>query len=120
LMSVRRLMCPSLLVLCLGGCASWHQPEALPSAVVTEERPRLVRVTRADGRTQTLERPVIVGDTIVASRSIFNSVSLSDVQRFEVPRFSATKTFAFVAAQAGLVMSVMALIVDLLPHYRGL
>ena len=88
--------------------------------MVAEERPRQVRLTRVDGDTLTIERPTIAGDSIVGLSGIFfRRVAISDVQLLEVERISPTKTAAMFVAQAGAVVSIIALIIDLLPHYRG-
>jgi hypothetical protein len=118
--STRPLVAALLLLPLLGGCASWREPVSPPVALISTERPPVIRLTRADGRVLTVERPTIARDSIVGSTDDgLTRTAASDVVRLEVPRLNVTRTVALSAAQAGAVVGLIVVIVDLLPHYRG-
>jgi hypothetical protein len=111
-----------LLVTCvLGGCARWSQTGASPRAVITGARPPEVRITRADGDRLIVARPVIARDSIFGTSEVgLARMHVAEVRLMEVERFSPGRTLALIVAHAGAVVGFVALIVDLLPHYRGL
>jgi hypothetical protein len=79
-----------------------------------------VRVTFSDASVVTFERPSIVADSIqgsTASGDVRRSVA--DVRGLEVRRSSVAKTGAFFVLQAAAVVSFIALVVHVQPHYRG-
>ena len=104
----------------LASCRSWQATPVAPASLIAEERPVEVRVTLADDRVVTLERPSIVSDSI---RGLTPDgtvrAAIADVQAVEVRRTSLPKSLAFVVFHVAAVVSVIAVIVDLQPHYRG-
>jgi hypothetical protein len=106
-----------MLVVTLAGCTSWQQVGTSPGPVISEG-PRAVRITRPNGSTLTIVRPVIARDSIMGSG--VTRVPVEEVLLLEVERDSPTKTIALIAAHVGTLVSLLALIVDYLPHYRGL
>ena len=109
-----------LTLVALAGCRTWRpvDPSGLAAAGA---RPDVVRVMRGDGTQVTMSRPVITSDSIVGYDG-FDPVgaALADVRSVEVQRWSAPRTAGLVVAQASLVLHVLALIVQVQPHYRGL
>jgi hypothetical protein len=82
----------------------------------------MVRLTLADGSQVILARPVVVADSIVGSGEVGSVVraGAGDVRALEVRRLNLTRTASLVVTQASFILSMIALIVHLQPHYRGL
>jgi hypothetical protein len=102
-------------------CQTWRPAPIAPNLAAPENRPDIIRVELADGRRITMPRPVITADSIVGVVG-FGSVirtATADVRALEVQRYSLTRTFGLVLAHASAVVSVIALIVHVQPHYRG-
>lgn len=105
-------------VLLLAGCQSWRASSLGPERLIEEERPASIRVTLEDGRVATLTDPTLVSDTIVGTGAGgIQRTAVSEVQGLEVRRTSVPKIAALVLANVTTVVTVIALIVDLLPHY---
>ena len=104
----------------LAGCRSWQATPAAPAALIADGRPAEVRVTLADESVVTIERPSIVSDTIRGLSASGNvRAAIEDVRTLEVRRSSVPKSMAFVILHVAAVVSFIAIVVDLQPHYRG-
>ena len=104
----------------LAGCRSWQATPATPAALIADQRPAEVRVTLADESVVTIERPSIVSDTIrglTASENV--RAAIEDVRTLEVRRTSVPKSMALVVLHVAAVVSLIALVVHVQPHYRG-
>jgi hypothetical protein len=78
------------LVLSLVSCAHWRQQWVAPEAVVAEERPDQIRLTRKDGTQLTLRDPAVVRDSLVGTvEKERRAVALTDVDHVYVRRGSA-------------------------------
>lgn len=86
----------------LAGCRTWQPVEADPVALVAEDRPERVRVTRQDGVQLVLEAPEIRAGAMVATTAP-GAVLLDDIRRLEVQAVSITRTVAFLLPGAILV-----------------
>ena len=82
------------------GCTTWRTQSAAPEHVIAARNPDRVRVTRPDGSTVEMIRPLITGDTLLGSRpgSAVNdtlarlAIPLSDVRSVAVQQVSAGRT----------------------------
>ena len=85
-------------------CTSWHARSVTPATFVTEQRPAKVRIIRrTDGGEVVLERPIVIGDSIVGTGG---SVAVSDAAFVAVARFNLVKTLGLVGglwAGGGLI-----------------
>jgi len=105
----------------LGGCQSWQATEVYPGVLIAEQRPDAVRITLVDSSVVTFERPTIVADSIGGFTRTGNvRAAVEDVRTLEVRRASVPKSLAFIVFHAAAVVSFVAIIVWLQPHYRGL
>ena len=78
------------LVLSLVSCAHWRQQWVAPEAVVAEERPDQIRLTRRDGTQLTLRDPAVVRDSLIGTvEKERRAVALADVDHLSVRRGSA-------------------------------
>jgi uncharacterized membrane protein len=70
-----------------------------------------------------LERPSVVGDSILATpgggSASAASAATADVALLEVRHLSLPKTLALFVAHASGVITFVAFVIDLQPHYRG-
>ena len=110
-----------LLLPLMVGCRSWQATpfeQAYPSG---SERPERVRLLLADSSVVVLERPVLSADSIRGFTEGGRNVSAAtgDLQSFEVQRFSIVKSIAAVLAHVSTIVSVVTVIIDVQPHYRG-
>ena len=69
-----------------------------PRRVIEEERPWKVRVTRTDGTSVEIDRPIVLNDSIVPMDevSVATRIPLADVLSLEVRRGSAGRSVGFV------------------------
>jgi len=115
-----RLLLLACLLVPLWGCRSWQAASIPPAILIAQERPDVVRVTLADSSVVTLQRPAMVADSIRGSTPEgFVRASVEDVRTLEVRRTSVPKTLSFFVFQAAAIVTFIAVIVDLQPHYRG-
>jgi hypothetical protein len=92
-----------------------------PGAAIGEQRPTIIRVTLPDGSQVRMSRPVIIGDSMVASTEANSTrTAVADVRRLEVQRFSVHRTVGLLVAHASIGLGVVAFIFHVQPHYRGL
>jgi hypothetical protein len=104
----------------VAGCRSWQATPIAPATLIADEGPTEIRVTFADERVVTIERPSIVSDSIRGlTREGTVRAAIDDVRSLEVRRSSFPKSLAFVVFHVAAVVSFIAIIVDLQPHYRG-
>lgn len=89
-------------LLTLTGCRTWQTVEADPVALVTEDRPERVRVTRRDGSLLVLEAPEVRAGAMIATTAP-GAVLLEDIRRLEVRGVSIVRTVAFLLPGAILV-----------------
>lgn len=95
-----------LALVLLSGCKSWQPVMDTPEGWIARESPLEVRLTAATGDQVTIRRPIVVNDSIVSAAARVavgpfapprRGVRLSDVHRFEVPRFDPVKTAGLAA-----------------------
>ena len=110
----------ALAVLALSGCHTWRAESRAPTSPVWRDLPGEIRLTLEDGRSLTLDQPVITLDQTIRSERGGTSTPLLEISAVEARRFSAVRTFSLVLAKASVVLHFVALIVDGQPHYRGL
>lgn len=104
----------------LVACHSWRSASGPPGAFIAAERPHVVRLTRTNGSMVTLERPSVVGDSILgAAGGAAARAATADVKTLEVRYTSVPKTLALLVAHASAVVTFVAFVIDLQPHYRG-
>lgn len=89
-------------LLTLTGCRTWQTVDADPVALLVEDRPERVRVTRQDGVQLVLEAPEIRADAMIATAAP-GAVLLENIRRLEVQGVSITRTVAFLLPGAILV-----------------
>ena len=90
----RAIACP-LLLCYLAACTSWHvEKEVSPLQLISTQRPRVVRLTRADGSHMVLDQPgIAAGDSVAGvNNGVTARVAVSDVTQVATPRVSAGKT----------------------------
>jgi hypothetical protein len=106
-----------LLVLHLAACATWRPATSAPRALIEEERPASLRITRPDSTTVVVRNPSIINDSITTvtefcraplmgqprdcRRTTTTVLSIDDVSALEVRRLSALRTAGFVICTAG-------------------
>ena len=76
------------LVVSLVGCSSWQVPSQSPRHVIAEDKPSRIEVTLRDRTTLDLERPHIVGDSLIGYIRIVattSSVSRTALVEHTVP-----------------------------------
>lgn len=96
----------------LAGCKSWEPTTLTPERVLSEERPRSVRVTDADGQVVTVRHPTIRNDSIVTTDTnpfgaplLRPGVPYGEVNSIEVERFDGTKTLLATAAGVAITLA---------------
>ncbi|HJR16014.1 MAG TPA: hypothetical protein VJ808_04105 [Gemmatimonadales bacterium] len=98
-----------------GACMSWQTQEASPEQLLAENPPDQVRVTRADGSTVLIVKPLISGDSLTGTlpgsapdsgRPL--SLPLADVRSVEVRRVNAGRTALLVAGLGLTAVAVVA------------
>ena len=103
-----RLRPGSLLLLSLlTGCTYWkNEPPVGAAAVLTEARPRNVRVTTADGSRLELRNARIVHDTLTGLGEHRDTmrVAVSDVKQLELRTHDQYRSILLVAALVGMMM----------------
>jgi len=102
----RRITAASLLPL-LVGCQTWHPTTLSPRALLSEEAPSAVRVTRTDGEVVRINDPTIRNDSIVSADETLievDGVSTGEVSSLEVRRFNAKRTVVFVAGAIAIAL----------------
>jgi hypothetical protein len=111
----------ALLLAPLGGCHSWQATEVPLPLLIAERRPDAIRVTLADSSVVTFERPTIDADSIRGLTPTGNvRAPVEDVRSLEVRRTSVPKSVAFVVSKVAAIVTFVAIIVYVQPHYRGL
>ena len=111
-MSGYRSVAILLLVLHLGACTRWEPTTLSPRALIDEEQPRAVRITRADGSRVALDHPLIRSDSIAvppgecervfttdgrAECAGVTAVALNDIQTLDVRRSDGLRTLGAIA-----------------------
>ena len=92
----------------LAGCATWRPQGLTPTAVIQQDRPRVVRVTRADSTRVVLDSPRIQGDSILGvNHGQENAVALADVAYVSLRRANTAAGAALVGV--GVAAGVVAL-----------
>jgi hypothetical protein len=108
------------LALAFSGCHTWQSVSRAPTSAVWRDLPDEIRLTLEDGRSLTLERPVIRLDQTIQSESGGPSAALRDISSVEARRLSTVRTAGLVLAKASILFQVIAVIVAVQPHYHGL
>lgn len=109
-----------VLLTLLGGCQSWRPTAVAPRQFISEEAPETVRMTLTDGRTLTMSGPRVESDSIVGvTESGTTRIAAGDLSTLEVRRPSPTRTIALALVHASAVVTLIALIVAVQPHYSG-
>ena len=104
----------------LAACQTWRMPSVAPQTLIEGERPRVVRATLDDGRVLTLTQPVIVSDTIVGTTLLgLERAPMSQLRSLEVRRTSVPRTLALIVTHVSAVVTAIAVIIEIQPHYRG-
>jgi len=115
-----RTLALALAAIASTGCHSWRPVSAAPHDVIDQERPAHVRATLDDGRVLTLAQPTVVADTLFGNTGAgLERVPTAHVRALEVERGSVPKTLALIVTHVSVVLSVIAIIIDVQPHYRG-
>ena len=80
-----------------------------------------MRVTLADGSRMTMVTHELRPDSLIGTMASGGPVraAVGDVQTLEVQRFSLPRTASLVVTHASALVTVIALIVHVQPHYRG-
>jgi hypothetical protein len=81
--------------------------------------PDAIRLTMEDGRSLTIERPLIRFDQTIQSEFGGPSAALQNISAVEARRFNAIRTFSFLVAHTSALLHIISVIVDAQPHYRG-
>ena len=79
---------------CLGSSLkSWRVQPPPPAAVVTEQHPKRIRVSRPDHTKIVLRNPSVIGDSLVATDAAKRSVAmpLAEVTQLEVEKTNGGK-----------------------------
>jgi len=95
------LLCATAML--LNACSTWRIQTAPVTAVVTGRAPGQVRVERANGASQVLTRPTLVGDSV---RGREGSVAVSEITRLYVRRADPVASIALVGAAAFVLVGV--------------
>jgi hypothetical protein len=91
-----------LVVTTLTACTSWRVQPVSPEQLLNDERPKAVRVQRADHSRVVLNSPQLVSDSLLGTtRGQRTAVPLADITQIAVRRGDALKT-------TGLVLGVPA------------
>lgn len=116
----RWLVCLLALLPSLGACHSWRTVSGAPRTYIDMERPQLVRATLEGGRTVTLAQPSMLADTIVGMTDLgLGRAPTLELRSLEVQRTSVPKTLALIVTHVAVVVTAIAIIIDVQPHYRG-
>ncbi len=86
----------------LPACHSWHTETVAPQAVIEAKHPDQIRIVRADGTTQVLHGPTVLGDTL-RGRPSETAVRLADVQTIATRRTNVPLTALTVVGGAAVV-----------------
>ena len=106
----------------LVGCQTWQTVSVTPGTPAFEGRATEARVTYNDGVVATLTSALAFTDTILGtspSTGLVVRTPAAAVRTLEVRRHSRTRTVSLLVAHASLVVSVIALVIHVQPHYRG-
>jgi hypothetical protein len=109
-----------LVMLALSGCRTWQPVSRAPTSPVWRDLPDAIRLTMEDGRSLTIERPVIRFDQTIQSEFGGPYASLQDISAVEARRLNTIRTLSFLLAHASGLLHIISVIVDVQPHYRGL
>jgi hypothetical protein len=86
----------ALFVLYLPACTTWRRQSFPVQAVILDEHPKRIRLTRLNGSRVEITNPRIVGDSIVGaspgSMRFFAAVALDDIRIVETQQIHAGKT----------------------------
>ena len=92
----------------LTACTSWWVQPVTPEQLLNDERPKAVRVQRADRSRVVLNSPQLVPDSLLGTtRGQRTGVPLADIMQIAVRRGNALKT-------TGLILGILATPVVLL------
>lgn len=97
----------ALLAALLAGCQTWQPATVSPGALISEEAPSSVRITRMDGEIVTIKGPIIRNDSILSAEEGLGGVvgvPTQDIRSLEVRRLDTRKTLLFVAAAVGITV----------------
>lgn len=99
--SWRRLLSLSLLAVHLGACTTWRVQQPTPETVIRDRAPTTIRITRTDGSTVIVHRPMIEGDSVVGQLTGSESadtaakriaIPLSAIEAVAIRRLHVLKT----------------------------
>lgn len=98
----RGMLCSLLVATTLTACTSWRVQQVGPEQLLAGQRPKAVRVERADRSRVVLSRPHLRGDSLVGTtRGQPAGVLLGDISQIAVRRGNALKT-------SGLILGILA------------
>ena len=116
----RNTLLLALAPLALSGCMTWQPVSRAPTSPVWRDLPGTMRITLEDGRSLTIERPVVRMDQTIRSEIGGPSAALLDISTVEIRQLSEVRTFGLLLVKASALLQVIALVVDAQPHYHGL
>jgi hypothetical protein len=83
----------------LTACTSWRVQPVSPEQLLNDQRPKAVRVQRADRSRVVLNRPQLVSDSLLGTaRGQRTAVPLADITQIAVRRGNALKTTGLILA----------------------
>jgi len=106
----------------VAGCQSWHAVPLRPGMPAFEGRASQARITLTDGTVTLLDGAVVVADTVLGTSpetGLLRRAPNGAIRTLEVRRVSKTRTVGLLVVHASLVISMIALVVHVQPHYRG-
>ncbi len=102
----------ALFVLYLPACTTWRAQSFPVQAVILDEHPKRIRLTRLNGSRVEITNPRIVGDSIVGaspgSRRFFAAVALDDIRIVETQQINAGNTTLLVVGLGIAALAVAA------------
>lgn len=121
----RRRLSRAGLLLSLGmlaGCQTWHTVPARPGVPAFQGRATEARITFPDGSVTRLSGAVVAADTVLGTSpetGLIRRTPNDAIQTLEIRRVSKTRTVGLLVVHASFIVSVIALVVHIQPHYRG-
>ena len=124
-MTIRRLVARAALLLALAfvaGCQTWHAVSVRPGVPAFEGRASQARITLADDSIIILNSALVMADTVLGTSpetGLVHRTPNGAIRTLELRRTSKTRTIGLLVAHASLVISGVAIVIWLQPHYRG-
>ena len=107
--SMRSAMLSTLLVVTtLTACTSWRVQPVSPERLLNDERPKAVRVQRADSSRVVLNSPQLVSDSLLGTtRGQRTAVPLADITQIAVRRGNGLKTTGLILGIPAAALAVI-------------